>query len=114
MRISTSLVMTLSNDVSTTPKSVRFSELLSDIDITSLTESVTRDESWPIGTSVINMSSIAAGKFIYFKADQASTLIINGVSVNILANKPNILWCSFTSVSLTFAAITKATLVIAG
>ena len=114
MRIATTLDVTLSNDISSTPKSIRFSEFLSDIDITSLTESVTRDESWAAGTYAINMSSISAGKFIYFKTDIAAKLTINGVDVNVLANKPSLIWCSFSSISLTFTATTKATLVIAG
>lgn len=114
MKLKTTLELVLSVDNATTPTQIRFSEDLTDSETTLISESITRNESFPIGTNIINMGTIAAGKFLYLKSNQALDLDIDGEVLSVLANKPIMLWVDFAAISLITSQVSIVSLVVGG
>lgn len=116
MRIYEKSQFILSKDATTTPKQVRFSEDFEDIDSTTLMESVTRDETFPVGTNSIALGNIALGKYLLVKPSASVGLKIDGgATIPLRSGKVSKIWCDFTSVDLVVTgAAAQVLVVIAG
>ena len=116
MRLSDQAIIKLSRDAITDPKLIRFSDEATDIDVTLLIESITKDETYPIGTTAINMGNIVTGRWLWIRPSANIGLIINGgAALNLRANKTSRMWLDFTAVSLVVTgAPAQISVVIAG
>jgi hypothetical protein len=117
MRYSEKTKITISKDLVNDPKVIKFSEDFSDIDVASLAEIVTRDESFPVGTVSIPMGNIASGKFLYIRPEADITFTLNGGSPLVAkGGKATKMWTTVTSLTLTIPAAVPVSvaLVIAG
>jgi hypothetical protein len=115
MQLKEKTKLTISDDSTSEPKSIRFSEEFEDIDTLLLKESITRQESFPIGTHAISLGNIALGKFLYIKPKKDLQVAINGgPAITFRAGKASRLWIAITSLSITTTEVQEVTLFCAG
>lgn len=101
----------MSEDTLNEPKLIRFAEELETIDATTLTETLLRQEKFPVGTHSIPLGNIAQGKFLAVKPDANCVVEIDGSPINLLGGKISILWATITSLSLTISGTEQEVLV---
>jgi hypothetical protein len=114
MRIIDKVKLTVSSDTLNEPKLIRLAEEFEDIDTTLLKESVTRQETFPVGTHSIGLGNIALGKFLYIKPAKDLQAIINGESITLRGGKASKMWVSVTTLSITTAEIQEVLVFCAG
>lgn len=116
MRLQEKATIILSDDSTNEPKQIRFRQEFEDIDVTLLKESITRQEKFPIGSTVISMGQIAQGKFFVIKPTKAIQLKLNNslTLLNVRANKFTKMWIDFTSVEIVTTEEQDVLIVIAG
>lgn len=101
--------MTISEDTASEPKQIRFSEESEVVDVTNLSECITRQEVFPVGTHAISLGNIALAKLLSIrpKASTVSgsvTMSINGSSaLSLRPGKITRMWTDYTSLSITVA-----------
>lgn len=100
--------MIVSEDAASEPKQIRFAEEFETVDVTNLSECITRQESFPVGTHVISLGNIAQAKLLSIKPKASTvsgtvTMSINGslTEIPLRAGKVSRLWTTFTSLSIT-------------
>lgn len=105
----------ISEDSSTDPKRIKFAEDLEDTDVTSLPEIVVRYESFPVGTSAINLGNIATPKLLIVKPTNDVDVEIDGTAYTFKGGKLSKLWIEFSSLSLVVTTTANVvSLVVAG
>lgn len=104
LRVRDTQTLLISEDQTTNPKKIRLQEQFDDVDLTTLSEVNTRQETFPVGTHSIDLGNIAEGRFIYVKpiANTGQVqLELNGSNALTLRNgKPSKLWTLFNQVNL--------------
>lgn len=115
MRISEKTKVTISHDTLGEPKSIRFSEDFEDIDFTLLKEVVVRQETFPVGSHVIQLNNIAQGKFLYIKPSKDLQVSINGASAQTFRGlKASKMWMTVTALTIITTDIQEVLIVCAG
>lgn len=121
MRYKETSTITISEDNVDSPKKIRFQDIDSgSYDDTVLTKALVDSvQSYAVGTTVINLGSLTAIKYIYVKPTGSNlNLIIDGslTPVTVLADKPTRMWVNATSLSIVNGGSTAvdATVVVAG
>jgi hypothetical protein len=112
MRIYEKLKLTVSEDTLTEPKLIRFSEELEETDVTTLTEAVLRQETFPVGVNAISLGNIAEGKFLAVKPDADCVVTIDGAALTLKGEKLSLMWVKIaTSLTLTISGADQEVLV---
>jgi hypothetical protein len=114
MRISDKVKLVVSSDTLSDPKLIRLSEDFEDIDTTLLKESVTRQETFPIGTHTIALGNIANAKFLYVKPAKDLQAVINGSAITLRGGKASKMWVNFTALSIITTDVQEVLLFCAG
>lgn len=116
MRLQDNSKIILSDDASTQPKNIRFSQEFEDIDLTLLKESITYQQKYPAGAAAIGMGTIAQGRFLAIlpKGTNNLPITLNGQSLTLRANKLTKLWTNFTSLAINPVIEQEVLIVIAG
>ena len=104
--------LVLSSDTNNEPKQIRFSEEFEDIDVTNLKESVTRQETFPVGTHSISMGNIALGRFLLIKPKNNLTASIGGENLNLKGGKISRLWADFASLDIVVSTEPQEVLIV--
>ena len=105
----------ISEDISTTPKQILFSNSAESTDITSLTEVRNISESFPIGTTAVSMGNMALGNYLWCKPTADCQLDIDGAVLDIKGGKETKIWGDFTAVSvIVVTAANKVQIILAG
>lgn len=112
MRLYNKTSLIISEDSSTDPKMIRFSEAFEDTDVTLLPEVTVRQETFPVATHVISLGNIAQGRFLFIKPKAQIVASIGGQTLTLRANKVFTAWVEFTSLSIIVSG-TPAEVVIA-
>lgn len=103
----------LSEDTLQIPKKVRFSEDYEDTDVALLKESITRQETFPIGTMTIPMGNITQGKFLFIKPTNDLQVKLDGGSNHTFrGGKVSKMWVNFSALEITVS--TAAQVVVVG
>lgn len=103
MRLLEKSTLVVSEDTSSDPKNIRFSEVVDMTDDTLLPESLVRQETYPVGTHVISLGNIAEARYLFIKPSANITIEVNGSPISLRANKTFRGWITFTSLSLIVA-----------
>ena len=116
MRIAQTNKITLSEDLASTPKEVRFSVDEELIDTSSLIDGVAHTKTYPTGTYTIDLDEIGASSFLYLKGDQQFTYSFDAGTTDLIAtaSKPTSMWSSFTTLQIDTTQATRITIVVAG
>ena len=102
MRFYEKCQIVISEDSLQIPKKIRFSDEFEDTDVSLLKESITRQESFPVGTHSISMGNIAQGKFVVIKpTNDLQVKFDSGVNHTFKGGKLSKMWISFTSLEIT-------------
>lgn len=111
--------ITISEDASVEPKLIRCQEESEVTDVTTLSEVVTRQETFPVGTHVISLGNISQGKFLMIKpkaSTTAGTVVMNLdgslTAHSLRAGKITKMWTNYTSLSLTVAVASVELLIV--
>ena len=95
MRLYDRTLVILSEDTLSTPRKIRLSEDIEDIDNALLTQSETLETTLPVGENSISMGTIALGKWLYIKpeANDVGLILKNsiGFTGDISTGQPDIL-----------------------
>jgi hypothetical protein len=113
MRFYEKTKITISEDTTNEPKLIRLSEDIETTDVTLLKESISRQETFPVGTHAISLGNIALGKFLYLKPKQDMEFSINGSTPVLKARggKATKMWVEITSLSITISTDPQEVLV---
>jgi hypothetical protein len=100
MRILESVKIVISEDEVSDPQEIRYKTKYETNDDTSITEVVSNELSFPVGTTPVSLGLISAGKFVSVKPEADLTLEIDGEPVNLRANKRSFIWADFTAIQI--------------
>lgn len=93
--------VTISEDTTSQPKQIRFSEAFDDVDVELLKDVVVRQETFPVGSHSISLGNIAEGRFFLVKPKSQIQFQLNGANAFTLrANKVMKGWLTFAQVDI--------------
>lgn len=104
MRISEKVTILLSEDATNDPKQIRFKSESEIIDIASLKNSKTIQETLPVGVQTISLANITQGRYVYVKPKNACVISIDGQTLALRAGKASTIWADFTSLTITISS----------
>lgn len=88
--------------MATDPKEIRHSDSFEDVDLTSVEESISRSETFPVGVHTIELNQISIGQFLWINPTNDLQVNINGLgNFTIKGGKRTKLWASITSLAIT-------------
>lgn len=116
MRIAQTNKITLSEDLSSSPKEVRFSVDEDVIDTSLLVDGLAHTKTYPAGTYTIDLQELGACYFLYLKGDQQFTFSFDAGVTDITqrASFPTSMWVNFSTLEITTTQSTRITIVVAG
>jgi hypothetical protein len=103
MRYNKEAKITLSVDDLASPKQIRMQDTQSITEIVLIKEARVNTETIPALTTdyVLSLGQVVTPKWLYLLGDKTFSAKINdGPSLSFSPNKPNELWCAFTSVKI--------------
>lgn len=116
MRYYNKKTITISDDEVLNPKEIAFEEKDVTIDKRSGTDSTPilsilkcRNETFPIGTFVLDVSNLTTAQYFFIEADNPITIDFNSETTpkTLLANIPSEFWMVYTAISIETTVATK-------
>lgn len=106
----------LSEDTLTEPKLIRFGEDFEDVDLVSIKEVTSRQETFPVGTHAISLGNISLARLLIIKPDEDLEITINGSStpLKVLGGKRTKIWGEITSLSINVTTQQEVLALLAG
>ncbi len=114
MRVLEEIKVLISEDNVSAPTEIKYQTDTSVADTASITECVDSSSTFPIGTTVVSLGNIAAGKLIIVKPTTACQIDIGGEVISLRAAKRSIIWADFTAVSIIQAGVTNQISILIG
>ena len=114
LRVLEEIKVLISEDNVSVPTEIKYQTDTSVVDTTSITECVDSSSTFPIGTTVVPLGNIAAGKVLIIKPTTACQVDIGGEVISLRANKRSIIWADFTAVSIIQALVTNSISILIG
>jgi len=106
---------TLSEDDSSQPKEIRFTDCFTATETALLVDGGAETKSYPIGAHSVDMAQVTEGRWLYIKADKELLFSLSGgPAITLIENKATEMWVKFTSLDITLTDVTRVTIGIAG
>jgi hypothetical protein len=112
MRYAEQTQIIISEDNSSAPQNVRFSDAITDVDTTSLAHLHDASDAYPVGTTSVPMGQITLAKYLWIKPAASIQIILSGSTtpLTLIAGKATKIWGNYTSLQIVVPTGTTNTL----